>query len=128
MSQSVDVRKLAAAVRKKRGERGLRAAAVEVGGVSAATLSRIEQGNLPDLETFVALCRWLGTSPDEFLPTDASMRPAAAGTKADTPAIIAAHLRADRTLSPKTAEALSVMVKLAYAAAARGDLQKRGKR
>jgi hypothetical protein len=33
---------------------------------------------------------------------------------ASTGAVIAAHLRADRTLDPKTADALATMIQLAY--------------
>lgn len=36
-------------------------------GISAATLSRIERGAIPDLETFRKLCIWLETSADELL-------------------------------------------------------------
>ena len=36
-------------------------------GVSASTLSRIEQGKFtPDLETYLAVCSWLGLSPAAF--------------------------------------------------------------
>ncbi len=45
---------------------GVREAAKEV-GVSAATLSRVENGKLPDLETFGKICRWLGEDPAIFL-------------------------------------------------------------
>ena len=29
-------------------------------GVSAATLSRIERGDKPDIDTFMRICKWLG--------------------------------------------------------------------
>lgn len=29
-------------------------------GVSAATMSRVENGKAPDLDTFIALCEWAG--------------------------------------------------------------------
>ena len=53
-------------VAAKRGMLGVRAAAREA-GVSPATLSRIENGHIPDLETFERLCRWLGEDPGQFL-------------------------------------------------------------
>ena len=28
-------------------------------GISKATLSRIERGSLPDIETFIKICNWL---------------------------------------------------------------------
>lgn len=36
-------------------------------GVSAPTLSRLERGTTPDLETFFALCMWLDVSPAFFM-------------------------------------------------------------
>lgn len=49
----------------------LREAAREI-GVAAATLSRIERGSLPDIETFRKICVWLGISADHILSLTAS--------------------------------------------------------
>ena len=123
----VNIRGLAALVRAKRGTRGLRAVAQEIGGVSASTLLRVEQGKVPDLDTFARLCRWLGVSPERFIagtvepgPGD---KPFAASPNMSTPEVITAHLRADRTLDPATAEALATMIRLAYQAATNGHLR-----
>lgn len=35
-------------------------------GVSQATLSRIENHKLPDIETFGKLCKWLGTDMNKY--------------------------------------------------------------
>src|ERR1700744_5443972 len=51
---------------KKRGSRGVRAAALDA-GVSPATYSRVENGHMPDLQTFASLCKWLDRDPREFL-------------------------------------------------------------
>src|SRR6266436_951724 len=51
---------------EKRGDKGVREAAKEI-GTSAATLSRVERGHLPDLETFGKICKWLGVDPGEVL-------------------------------------------------------------
>lgn len=112
MNQQLDTAKLAAAVRTKRGEAGLRETAKAIGQVSSATLSRIEQSKLPDVETFFTLCRWLGVQPSEF----STVQPEefSSGKKQTTPEMIEAHLRADRTLSPETANTLVNMIKLAY--------------
>jgi transcriptional regulator with XRE-family HTH domain len=115
MTQTFDSHHLAAMVIAKRDGRGLRATAAEIGGVSASTLSRIEQGKVPDLDTFLRLCRWLGVSADEFADSPSVHVPEDDGQRAD---IIAAHLRADRTLDRATARALERMVRLAYQAAA----------
>ncbi len=80
---------------------------------------------MPDLDTFTQLCRWLGVSADEFMPS----RKEAVGSGyplevpgMTTPEIITAHLRADRALTAETADALATMVRLAYEAVARGEL------
>jgi transcriptional regulator with XRE-family HTH domain len=107
-----NIRKLAALIRTKRGERGLRSVAHEIGGVSASTLSRIEQGNIPDLETFIRVVRWLGVSADEFMTSSS-----AGVAPADPLKLVEAHLRADRTLAPEAIDALSAMIRFAYKAA-----------
>src|SRR5205809_6297369 len=53
-------------VRERRGERGIREVAADI-GISPATLSRVERGKLPDLDTFSKLCRWLQVDPAEVL-------------------------------------------------------------
>lgn len=35
-------------------------------GVSSATLSRITNDNVPDIETFFTLCRWMSRSTNDF--------------------------------------------------------------
>jgi transcriptional regulator with XRE-family HTH domain len=124
---TVNIEKLAALIRAKRGVRGLRSIAAEISGiaspVSASTLSRVEQGNVPDLETFMSLCRWLNVSSDDF-------RECATGSSSEVVAprpaaeIIEAHLRADRTLPAEAIEALSRMIRFAYSATREGNLVK----
>lgn len=123
MSSLMDIRELAATLRARRGKRGLRQVADEIGGVSASTLSRVEQGKLPDIDTFFRICRWLDVAPERFM-TAASTHSESSATASDqsTPQLVAAHLRADRALDPKTAEALITMIQLAYSAIERGEL------
>ena len=115
---AIDLGKFAAHVRTKRGDRGLRAVAEEIDGVSASTLSRIEQGNIPDLPTFVRICAWLGVSPDEFIGSSFSLK-----RKTDTnsefrlPDVVEAQLRQDRVLPSSSVDAISEMIRLAYRAA-----------
>lgn len=122
----VDLAKLSALLRTKRGDRGLRAIATEIGNVSASTLSRIEQGNIPDLETFIQVCNWLGVSPDDFVlnGTNPTKEGLTLETKLNVPEVIEAHLRADRTLPPSTINALSEMIRVAYQAAKNGKINK----
>lgn len=88
--------------------------------MSASTLSRIEHGNVPDLESFMRICQWLGVSADVFRPK------ASEGSAAESPEpaeVIEAHLRADRTLPPEAVDALSQMIRFAYKAAKTGRLK-----
>ncbi len=52
MATSIDSSKLSHMIKSKRGKQGLRTTAKDI-GISAPTLSRIEQGNLPDIDTYV---------------------------------------------------------------------------
>ena len=114
-SSEIDVHRLAAAIQAKRGAAGMRAASKEI-GISAPTLSRIEQRRLPDLESFLRICRWLKMPPESFATVKKTL------DKPDHLQEIEIHLRSDRTLPKETAEALSRMVRLAYDAVRRGNL------
>jgi transcriptional regulator with XRE-family HTH domain len=120
MPHEIDTAKLAAAIRDRRKERalGVRAASSEIGGVSSSTLSRVEKGNLPDLDTYLRLCRWLGRPATYF-----AVNP---GEEVDQgvrlPDDVIVQLRADRTLDERTRDALVTMIRTAYAAAKRGDV------
>lgn len=124
MPSYLAVEQLAALVKTKRGKRGLREIAEEIGNVSASTLSRIEKGKMPDLDTFLRLCDWLEVSPDQFFENTSSREkpdlPHAPGAR--TVDAVTAHLRADKELDPETAEALANMVRAAYDAIAAGKL------
>jgi len=87
-------------VEQSRAKRGVREVATEI-GVSPATLSRVERGFMPDLETFGKICRWLKVDPAEILGVKdvVSKRPA-----------VAVHFRKDQTLRPTTAQALAEMI------------------
>lgn len=102
---SLDTQRFSEMIKSKRGSIGLRALATEI-GVSASTLSRIEQGNLPDIDTYLKLCDWLEVSPDFFTASELNAENAKFG--------VIAHLRADKSLPSETAEALIRMINLAY--------------
>lgn len=109
MATYLDLELFIAYLKTRRGEMGLREAAQEIGEISASTLSRIENGKLPDMDVFLRLCDWMGLQPDTFLKQADDNE-----EKANTIEIIEAHLRADRELDPDTAEAIAKMVKSAY--------------
>jgi transcriptional regulator with XRE-family HTH domain len=104
---------LGALVRKKRGERKLRETARDI-GIGPATLMRVENGRIPDIETFGKLCKWLGVDPGTFLgfAPEQSTRSSQAALP-DTPVSLSAHFRADKTPEPDTVSALAKMILLA---------------
>lgn len=110
--RALDTKKFSEMIRAKRGNNGLRAIAQEIGNVSAPTLSRIEQGNLPDLDTYFRVCEWLGVSTDFFVLGNES--------NDNNKKEVVAHLRADKTLPLDTAEALIKMINLAYESVNKG--------
>jgi transcriptional regulator with XRE-family HTH domain len=109
MSPKLNTDLLASAIKSKRGKTGLRDAAIEIGGISPATLSRIELGNLPDVETFIKICNWLGVPADTFI----------AGSKTSKPDLsekdkIVYQLRSSRELDSQTISAMVAMVDVAF--------------
>jgi transcriptional regulator with XRE-family HTH domain len=108
MANYLDMDKLANLVRNKRLTRGLRETAKEIGNVSPSTISRVENGKTPDIETFLALCDWLEVPAAELIKnTEDEKAP-------NTPEAITIQLRADRNLDPAIANALASLVTAAY--------------
>jgi len=85
---------------EKRKSRGIREVAKDI-GVSPATLSRIERGYVPDIETFGKVCRWMNVDPGEIL----GVKPKVASTPK-----AAVHFKKDQTLQFETAQALAQMI------------------
>ena len=94
-------------VRERRGNNGIRETAKDI-GISSATLSRIENGKLPDLETFSKLCRWLRIDPNEILGCGIEATPEKNVTERTS--TVLAHLRAEKTQDTETAQALAEMI------------------
>lgn len=99
-AMTLSIEKLGELIVERRGTLGVRAAAKEI-GISAATLSRVENGNVPDLATFAAICQWLDEDPNQFL----GMKPAT--EKMET---VTVHLRKQKTTSMDTAKALGNLI------------------
>lgn len=97
---NLNLQQLGRKVLGKRSGRGIREVAAEI-GISSATLSRIERGHLPDIETFRKVCAWLGVDPGEVLGS--KPRPVSAP-------MAAVHFRKDQTLHPNTAHALAELI------------------
>lgn len=85
---------------KKRGDRGIRATAKEI-GISPSTLSRVENGHLPDLENYRKICNWLGIDPASIVG------------RSDTGArtnVARAHFKKDGAIQQETAAALAELI------------------
>src|SRR5438132_13681271 len=117
----VNTSELGDAMRRRREQQGmsLRDVAEET-GVSASTLSRIENGTgKPDADNIARLAAWLDMPIERVMhhgnrsPSDP--KPVVYYPHESTPEIIEAHLRADRQLTPETAKALSELFRVAYA-------------
>ena len=130
----VNTEELGRAVKRRRDELelSLRDLANKT-GVSASTLSRIENGTgKPDADNIARLTNWLDVPMDRILgsrqPDSEDSKPVVYFAREPTPEIVEAHLRADRNLTPETAAALSELFRVAYAQFSRADQLKAGKK
>lgn len=94
---SLDV--LVREIKRKRAGKGVREAAEEI-GISAATLSRVERGNLPDLETFKRICKWVEVDPGQVL----GYQPASDAS------IVRVHFKKESAIKEDTARALANLI------------------
>ena len=116
----VNTEELGRSIRRRREELSLSLRDVaDVTGVSASTLSRIENGTgKPDADNIARLTSWLNMQMERVL---AGRHPDTDEASAviyypheSTPEIVEAHLRADRNLTAETASALSELFRVAY--------------
>ena len=109
---------LGKAIKRRREELDLSLRDVaDVTNVSASTLSRIENGTgKPDSDNIARITGWLDMPVDRVIGKTGSdsVEPVVYYPHEATPEIIQAHLRADKNLSPETAEALSELFRVAY--------------
>ena len=117
----VNTVELGRAIRRKREEQGLslRDVADET-GVSASTLSRIENGTgKPDADNIARLTGWLNVPMERIMGgrelSGDEAKAVVYFPQESMPEIVEAHLRADRNLTPETAKALSELFRVAYA-------------
>ena len=116
----VNTAELGIAVRRRREQQGLSLRDVaDVTGVSASTLSRIENGTgKPDADNIARLAAWLDMPIERVMNHGRSAtdpKPVVYYPHETTPEIVEAHLRADKHLTPQTAKALSELFRVAYA-------------
>ena len=92
--------RLSRLVVEKRGKVGIRATARQI-GLSPATLSRVENGRLPDLDNFTRICKWLEVSPANLRGFD---------PQASSLPVAAVHFRSNAALSSETSAALQELI------------------
>jgi transcriptional regulator with XRE-family HTH domain len=114
----VNTQELGRAIKRHREElkMSLRDVADEI-GVSASTLSRIENGTgKPDADNIARITRGLDMPVDRVMTNRqvGDVEAVVYYPHEATPEIVEAHLRADRNLSPETAKALSELFRVAY--------------
>ena len=111
---------LGALVRDKRGQRKLRETAAEI-GIGPSTLMRVENGRIPDIETFGKLCHWLELDPGSFLGFESKED---RGTMTASPfTSISAHYKTDQNPQPATVQALAQMMLLAMRMQPEGPIE-----
>lgn len=77
-------------------------------GVSASTLTRMQQGKSPDVNTFSALTTWLNIPAERFY-SEAGPEP----MQNDPMAVVSTLLRGKKKMSPKAVRALTELVSAA---------------
>lgn len=116
----VNTEELGNAIRRRRDQQNLSLRDVaDQTGVSASTLSRIENGTgKPDADNIARLASWLDMPIERVMHhgqrNASDPKPVVYYPHESTPEIVEAHLRADRQLSPETAKALSELFRVAY--------------
>lgn len=109
---------LGRAIKRRREELKLSLRDVaDVTQVSASTLSRIENGTgRPDADNIARITQWLNMPVDRLMTktSENDVEPVIYYPHEKTTDIIEAHLRADKNLTPETANALSELFRVAY--------------
>lgn len=95
--------KLGKLLMERRGGMGIREFAKQL-EISPATLSRIEHGKLPDIETFSKICDKLGLDPAEYLQVGKR----ANDSRQPTAALV--NFRADAQWGPEAANDIAQLI------------------
>ncbi|MCL4296207.1 MAG: helix-turn-helix domain-containing protein [Anaerolineae bacterium] len=69
LASRLNILSLAKQLKTARGEETLRDVARQM-NLSASTLSRVENGCIPDLSAFLRICAWLKVNPANFIETN----------------------------------------------------------
>lgn len=107
----IDVQRLVATIDAERRARGLSWRQVAKDAeISASTLTRMQQGKSPDVNTFFALTRWLEIPAERFYTEQAS----GSASPVDPMAVVSTLLRGKKKMNPKALAALQELVNAAF--------------
>jgi transcriptional regulator with XRE-family HTH domain len=81
-------------------------------GVSQSTLTRMQKGKRPDVDTFASLIRWLGMPAEAFFKSE--NRKFKKASEPHPVALLSAQLRAKREMSPEALQAVEELIQAAY--------------
>ena len=112
---SIRIKQLARRIADKRAGIGVREAARQV-GISPATLSRVENEKIPDLETFSRICRWLDEDPALFLGISPT-------SNAVVTPMARVHFKKDSAIAADSAKALGDLILAAQQALLKEELE-----
>jgi transcriptional regulator with XRE-family HTH domain len=108
MTEVMSTKDFCRMILQKRGRRGVRAVAKEI-GISFATLSRMERGRAPCVDTLKKICVWLRIDPGQIL-----------GAPGPSPSPTGEHPRVQltvkqgRVLEAKTTHELGRLISVAH--------------
>jgi transcriptional regulator with XRE-family HTH domain len=109
MSQKLQVDSLVGALDSERKVRGLSWRQLAAGaGVSPSTLTRMQQGKSPDVNTFSALTQWLNIPAERFYGEQSGQEPTE-----DPLAVVSTLLRGKKKMNKKAMTALQELVNAA---------------
>ncbi|MBA3779978.1 MAG: helix-turn-helix domain-containing protein [Chloroflexi bacterium] len=120
--QKVDVRELGAMLRARRHARRLTLRQVQDeldNSLTASSLSRLENGAVPDARNVQLLASWLGFPVSQVAWPGEAEEPE---TPMDIPDVVEVHLRANKKLDPAAAEYLAWTFRRLYEDAVSGNV------
>jgi transcriptional regulator with XRE-family HTH domain len=107
----IHVEALVAALDSERKTKGLSwRQLAKAARVSPSTLTRMQQGKSPDVNTFSALTGWLNIPAERFY----TEQPNRQGQREDPMAVISTLLRGKKKMNPKAITALQELVNAAF--------------
>lgn len=114
MKKEVDFEALYVALNAKRltHEMSWKAVAGEL-DISPSSFTNLSRGKGVDRTNFLTLTSWLGIASEKFLRDDPDAIEEAHAP--ETAAVVAGHLRADRSLKPESAKAIDIVLRAARA-------------